>query len=302
MVDEVKDNTDQAAPALATTPVAAPAEPTSVPVATAPESPKDKAVTAAEPAPVKRSPGRPRKNADDAVSKAPVPVAKVAKPKVKVSDAGIRTASVKSAPPRMATAARTASSPKPQPVAKPSPAVTRRVPASPASRVSPAVTAPSYSAPASRKEPFKMDMNTNNPEFTGKLESAVKDATERTRAAFEKSQAAFGDVGEFAKGNVEAIVESTKILASGLQEMGKTYVSESKSVVEAMTVELKELASVKSPTEFFEKQAALLRKQFDAAVAASSKNSEAMLKLTNEAFQPISTRLSVAMEKMKVAA
>ena len=49
-------------------------------------------------------------------------------------------------------------------------------------------------------------------------------------------------------------------------------------------------------------QSALLRKNFDAAVAASSKNSEAMLKLVNEAFQPISTRVSLAVEKIKTAA
>ena len=45
-----------------------------------------------------------------------------------------------------------------------------------------------------------------------------------------------------------------------------------------------------------------MRAHFDAAVAASSKNSEAMLKLANEAFQPISNRVSLAVEKIKHAA
>jgi phasin family protein len=69
-------------------------------------------------------------------------------------------------------------------------------------------------------------------------------------------------------------------------------VSEGKASFETMSADIKELASAKSPTEFFEKQSALLRKQFDAVVATSSKNSEAFLKLANEAFQPISTRVS----------
>ena len=59
---------------------------------------------------------------------------------------------------------------------------------------------------------------------------------------------------------------------------------------------------MKSPTEFLEKQSALLRKHFDAAVATSSKNSEAFLKLASEAFQPISNRGSLAVEKIKHAA
>lgn len=148
-------------------------------------------------------------------------------------------------------------------------------------------------APTTRKELFAMA--TTPTEYTEKMQSAFKDAQE-------KAKAAFGDVGSFAKGNVEAMVESTKILAAGLQDMTKGYVETGKSSVEAMTADVKDLATVKSPTEFFEKQSALMRKNFDAAVAASSKNSEAMLKLVSEAFQPISTRVSLAVEKIKHAA
>ncbi|NLR73084.1 TIGR01841 family phasin [Novosphingobium sp. ERN07] len=152
---------------------------------------------------------------------------------------------------------------------------------------------------APKKELFAMATTT---EMTEKMSAAFKDAQEKAKAALEKGQAAFGDAGEFAKGNVEAVVESSKIFASGLQEMTKGYVAETKSVFETMTADVKDLTTVKSPTEFFEKQSALMRKNFDAAVAASSKNSEALLKLANEAFQPISTRVSLAVEKMKQAA
>ncbi|MBB4612791.1 phasin family protein [Novosphingobium taihuense] len=161
-------------------------------------------------------------------------------------------------------------------------------------------SASQFKAPAPRKELFAMATTTT--EITEKMTAAFKEAQEKAKAALEKSQAAFGDAGAFAKGNVEAVVESSKIFASGLQEMTKGYVEETKSAFEAMTADVKDLTTVKSPTEFFEKQSALLRKNFDAAVAASSKNSEAMLKLANEAFQPISTRVSLAVEKIKHAA
>lgn len=148
-------------------------------------------------------------------------------------------------------------------------------------------------APAPKKELFAMV--TTPAEFTDKMQTAFKDAQE-------KAKVALGDAGTFAKGNVEAMVESSKILATGLQDMTKGYVEETKTSFEAMTADVKDLAAVKSPTEFFEKQSALMRKNFDAAVAASSKNSEAMLKLVNEAFQPISTRVSLAVEKIKTVA
>lgn len=139
-------------------------------------------------------------------------------------------------------------------------------------------------------------------EYTEKFQTAIKDASEKAKAALEKGQSQLGEMGEFAKGNVEAVVESTKILAAGLQEMGKDYIAEGKTAFEALTAELKDLAAVKTPAEFVEKHTALVRKQFDAAVASSSKTSEAVLKLANEAFQPISTRVSLAVEKIKHAA
>jgi len=37
-------------------------------------------------------------------------------------------------------------------------------------------------------------------------------------------------MGALTKGNVEAVVKSTKILASGLQEMTKSYAAETKTV------------------------------------------------------------------------
>jgi phasin family protein len=145
-------------------------------------------------------------------------------------------------------------------------------------------------------------MTTTSTEITTKIQDAVKDAAAKAKTFAEKGQAGLGEVSEFAKGNVEAMVESTKILAGGIQEMGKGYVAEAKTAFETMTADAKDLASAKSPTEFMEKQTAIMKKNFDAAIAKSSKSSEAMLKLVNEAFQPLSTRMSLAMEKVKKAA
>jgi len=167
--------------------------------------------------------------------------------------------------------------------------------------VKPAAAAPvTRTATASSKE--ARIMTTPATEYTEKFQTAIKEASEKAKAAFEKSQASFGEIGEFTKGNVEALVESTKIFATGFQALSKGYLTESKSAFETLTAEIKELTAAKTPTELLEKQSTLLRKQFDAAVAASSKNSEAVLKLANEAFQPISTRVTLAVEKVKKAA
>jgi len=139
-------------------------------------------------------------------------------------------------------------------------------------------------------------------DFTAKVKDAVADLQDRAKTAFEKSNAVFADAGEFTKGNVEALVESGKVLAAGLQDLGKVYVEDAKAGFETMTADVKELAAVTSPADFFKLQGEILRRNFDAAMATGSKRSEALVKLANEAFAPVQNRVSIAVEKVKQAA
>lgn len=252
--------------------------------------------------------GRPRKVAtpDAAPAKAPkvkATKAKAVKKAVTTADQAIVEAPAVSAlkPVKTTPAPKARKMPAKAPVAK-APAAITGVSKKADVVIKTRKTAAAFPRIAAPKQKDIFIMTATTTEMTETIQTAMKDAAEKAKAALEKSQAAFGDMGAFTKGNMEAVVESTKILATGLQEMSKSYVAETKTVVETMSAEIKDLASVKSPAEFFEKQNAMLRKQFDAAVAASSKNSEAMLKLASEAFQPISNRVSLAVEKIKQAA
>ena len=164
--------------------------------------------------------------------------------------------------------------------------------------------APKQAAKAapSFKETIMAKTKTATEDFTGKVKDAMTDAQDRAKLAFEKGQALFGEAGEFTKANVEALVESGKVLAAGLQTLGKDYVTEGKSAIETVQADIKELAAVKSPAEFFTLQGEIMRRNFDAAVSSGSKHSEMVVKLANDAFAPISTRVSVAIEKAKQAA
>lgn len=166
---------------------------------------------------------------------------------------------------------------------------------------SPKPAAPKISAPKTLFQQFK-DTTMNTTEFTTKIKSAVNEAQAKAKEALGKGAATFHEYNEFSKGNVDAVVASGKILAGGLQTLGKVYVEDSKAAFANLTGEVKELASVKSPADFFKLQSELLRRNFGAAVAATSKNSEAVLKLAGEAAAPISARVHLAVEKIKQAA
>ena len=139
-------------------------------------------------------------------------------------------------------------------------------------------------------------------DFTAKIKDVARDAQDRAKTVFEKTQAYAADYGDFTKGNVEALVESGKVLAAGLQDMGKDMVAEGKTALETMTADVKELAAVKSPADFFKLQGEMLRRNFDAAVSTGSKRSETVVKMATEAFAPIQTRVSLAVAKVKQAA
>lgn len=284
----------EAAPA-----VAKPADPAPVKAAAAPAKPEPAAKpapVAAKVAPVKAKP---------VVKAKPAPVSRPA-PKVEV----------KATPP---VAAKPAPAPVPvepvvpvkAPVAEPVVKATKDE-----GKAAPAVTSPKAAAPkaapktASNEKPVfaglftnfmleetKMDMSAN---FTG-LQDAFTEAQAKAKAAFEKSSSMLGEVSEFAKGNAEAVVESGKIFAEGVQGLGSELVAESRTAFETLTGDIKEMAAAKSPTDFFKIQGDVVRKNFDSAVAYSSKNSEAMLKLMNDVFAPISGRVSIAMEKARSA-
>ncbi len=180
----------------------------------------------------------------------------------------------------------------------------RAIPAFPATRTKP--TPPSFIKPAAVAKPSFFQetfaMTTPTFDFAAAFKTAFSDAQDKAKAAYEKSTVAMGDASEFAKGNVEALVESTKILASGLQELTTAMVAESREAFEALTAEVKTIAGVKSPADFFKLQSELMRKQMDALMANGTKHSEAFLKLASDAAAPLSSRVSLAVEKVKTAA
>jgi len=131
-----------------------------------------------------------------------------------------------------------------------------------------------------------------------KIQTSFADIQGKAKAAFEKGTAALGEANDFAKGNVEAVVESGKILSAGLQDLGATLVAETRGAFDSMSADAKELAAAKSPTEFFQLQSELVRASFDRAVAEGSKLTEQLVKLAGEAVQPLSTRASLNAERI----
>jgi len=238
------------------------------------------------------------------------PVTKAAKPAAK---APVKRTPVKSTKPA-SVPVKAKPVPTPAPIVAETPAVEQ--PAAPVLETAPVetpavetvieqvtetVAAVAEEAPATiEKEVIKM--NDTIKDAADKGQAYFAEFSAKAKAAAEKGAKAFEDINEFGKGNVEALVESGKIAAKGFETLGQDYADYARKQFEGTTAALKGFAAVKSPTEFFKLQADFVRGQFDSFVAESSKNTEAMLKLAGDVAKPISNRVALAAEKIKVAA
>ncbi len=240
-------------------------------------------------------------------AKAEAPKADAPKPETAKIDTAV--AQVKAAP----TKAAAKKTPAKKAVAKKAPvkaaqkkatrksAVVKAKPAAkPAARKAAKAANPTVSNVSKLKD--KIMATTKTTDFTATIKTAAADAQTKAKAAYDKMQAYAGEMTEFTKGNVEALVELGKILGSGVQTMARGEVEAAKGAFETVTADLKAMAAVKSPTELFKLQGEIARRNFDAAVARYSKNTEVSMKLVNDAIAPLSSRMSVAVEKISKAA
>lgn len=132
--------------------------------------------------------------------------------------------------------------------------------------------------------------------------SFFADAKAKATQAAEKSRELVSEAGNITRANLEAVTESGKIAAKGTQELAKENIEYAKTNFSEAQAAVKSLTAVKSPTEFVKVQTEIARKGFDTMVSQGSKNTETMIKLAGDAFQPLSNRMAVAKDFFKKAA
>ena len=240
---------------------------------------------------------KPKAEAPKAAAKAPAakaPAAKKAAPAKKPAPAKKAAPAAKKAPVKKAPAKKTAAAKKP--VAKKAPAKVAAKKAAP--KAAPKTTT---TTPVSKIKDTIM-ATAKRTDFTAQAKEMAADVQTKVKGAYAKATEYASEAGEFNKANLEAVVESGKIFFAGAQDLVKSDVETGKGVVEIVTADAKKAASVKSPTELFELQGEIARRNFDAVVSFGSQRTEALVKLYNDAFAPISNRFSVAAEKISKAA
>ncbi|HWK36536.1 phasin family protein [Sphingomonas sp.] len=201
-----------------------------------------------------------------------------------------------------APVAKPVTAPAPKPVAAPAVAAVQPVP--PVTDIAAETVVPviktakaTPTAAAKPAQPASKDTPVMATQF--EAPKVFADINDRAQAAVQKSTKLVEEFNDFAKGNVEAIVESGRITAKGFETLGQDAAEYGRKSFEGFTATLKNLATVKSPADFFKLQSDYVRTSFDSAVAEASKGTEAFIKLAGDAAQPLSNRFAVAADKVK---
>ncbi len=197
----------------------------------------------------------------------------------------------------------------PEPVAVPIEADIAAVTLMTASAPEPvAIPHPTAAAPA---EPIQKEdsMATTAETITHTAETTMNkgaqvfsDMNDRAKGMIERAPKMVQDMAELNKGNVEALVESGRIAAKGMEAMGRHAAELARTRFEGATAAFTRLAAVKSPTEFMQLQGELARTALDQLVADTSHSTETVMKFAGEVVQPISNRYAIVADRMKSAA
>ncbi len=237
-----------------------------------------------------------------------------AKPAKAAASKASTNAASKAAPAKVA--ATVAATPKaaarkaaPAPVAAPKAAAPKHVVRKPAAQkpVAPRAAAQAVTGTVITAAEATSKINERTSNMQNETTKMINDRTQalfgdmngRAKESVERSTKIVEEMTDLTRGNVEAIVASSKLAARGIETLSQEVAEFGRRSLEEASAAVKNIAEVRSATDFFRLQSDYARTAFDSMIAESSKMSEAMMKLAGEVAEPITSRYSVAAERVK---
>ncbi len=129
-------------------------------------------------------------------------------------------------------------------------------------------------------------------EFTAEAKKTVEEGVEKMTKGVEEAT-------QFSQENIEALVASGKIVAKVAEDVNAEIIAFSKKSYQDNMAAAKELTSVTSVPEFFEKQTAFAKASFDNYVAEATKLNELYAAAAKDVFAPLNERFTAAADMVK---
>ncbi len=134
------------------------------------------------------------------------------------------------------------------------------------------------------------------PSIAGVMTDLKKTQTE-VKSHMENTMKSTEEMVSFGQGNVEAVMKSSQIWATGMQDLSKHFAATAQAQLDETMATLKALSSVKSLKEALELQSTLAKTAMEKMMAEGGKLTDASMKLAEQAIAPITARVTLATEK-----
>jgi phasin family protein len=169
-------------------------------------------------------------------------------------------------------------------------AADKRTPA--LSAPAPVAMTPSEAAAGAAKT--KTYLNEGAAQARAAMEKNMEQATKTTETFFKAAE----EAAEFGRGNLEAVAKSAQLWTSGVQDLGRQYVTVAQGMADQAMEIAKALAAVKSLKEAADLQSTYAKSTLEKTLTETAKLQEATFKLAEAAHAPLTQRMQLAMEKI----
>ncbi len=109
----------------------------------------------------------------------------------------------------------------------------------------------------------------------------------KSREAMEQSMKTVGVVTEMTRGNVDALLESSRAAAGGMQVIAQEVADYGKQTFERTTTAGRTMALARTAPELIQLQSEFARTEFTTAIAEYSKLSQTMFQTMTAMFEPL---------------
>jgi phasin family protein len=147
------------------------------------------------------------------------------------------------------------------------------------------------------KETMETVMRTSSEAASKGFEQAI----DLTRGQVDAAVKSFDDAAAFCRGNLNAFIEAGSACSKGLEDMKTEMVAITRGALEDSVKTAKAFSGARTAKDFMDLQTRFMQNEYEKMVATTTKLGEMAVKLSQDAYAPLTARASAFADELSAA-
>jgi phasin family protein len=147
------------------------------------------------------------------------------------------------------------------------------------------------------KETMETVMRTSSEAASKGFEQAI----DLTRGQVDAAVKSFDDAAAFSRGNLNAFIEAGSACSKGLEDMKTEMVAITRGALEDSVKTAKAFSGARTAKDFMDLQTRFMQNEYEKMVATTTKLGEMAVKLSQDAYAPLTARASAFADELSAA-